>query len=458
MGRLPLQQYASPELVGQAGDFIDTEGVDLLARWDRHDGYWNARLTTGLDPFFRTATDRVSSVGTVLDRGHEPISGVNFASQDYLSLTSHPAICEAAIEAIGRWGVNGGGPMSQQGGSTPLLTLEERLAELLSCREAAVFSSESIAIEGAARTFVRETDHIVIDAAAHGVTRAAAAAATRHVHFVPTGSRSAVEQCLARVRETDPHAGILVMTEALFSLGSVAPDLRHLRDVCREYQAVLLVDVSHDLGAIGDGGLGIVGEQGLLGEVDLVVGSFSPTFASQGGFVASCATGVRQALRMFAEPMSQGSALSPLQAAVVNAALDVVKSREGAQRRRRLMQNVLRLRDALQARAFQVLGRPSGVVPVAFEGVAEARLMTRAVLGRGALVTLVEHPALGRQHARWRLQVTADHQDQHIDQLVGIAVAARESMPGEPPWREERLSAQTHAPQGGETKSDESQA
>ena len=109
---------------------------------------------------------------------------------------------------------------------------------------------------------------------------------------------------------------------------------------------------------------------------------------------------------------------------MVNAALDVVRSREGAERRSRLMHNILRLREALTARAFCILGRPSAIIPVWLGGIAEARLLTRATLAGGALVNMVEHPAVARQNSRWRLQVMADHSAWQIDQFVSIAVAA----------------------------------
>jgi glycine C-acetyltransferase len=363
-----------------------------------------------------------------MTRGHERIAGVNFASQDYLSLASHPVVREAAVDAVERWGVHSAGSLALQGGSTPLLALEERLADLLTCREVAVFASGWAAGYGVVGALVRESDHIVIDAAAQASLQDGAAKSTRNIHRVPSCSADLVAQRLAGIRERDAHNGILVITESLFSMDSTVPDLRALQNACRDHQATLLVDVAHDLGAIGDGGLGFVGEQGMAGEIDIVMGSFAPTFASNGGFVASNAIGLKQALQVFAAPQLFSSALSPVQAAVVNAALDVVRSREGAERRSRLMHNIMRLREALTARAFCILGRPSAIIPVWLGGIAQTRLLTRATLAGGALVNMVEHPAVARQNSRWRLQVMADHSAWQIDQFVSIAVAAREKV------------------------------
>lgn len=417
-----------PELTGLASDYLETDGPDLLSRWGRHETFWDARLDAGLDPYFRTTADRIGPECAALTRGQLRVAGVNFASQDYLSLSSHPHVRAAACEAVERWGVHSAGSVALQGGSLPLAALEERLAELYCCREATVFPTGWAAGYGAVRALVRENDHIVLDSLSHSCLREGAMAATRNIHRVPNCSHSAVELRLARIRASAPRAGILVVTESLFSMDSTVPDIRALQAVCSKYQATLLVDVAHDFGAIGDGGLGFLGDQGLVGEIDVVMGSFSKTFASNGGFVVSRTSGVKQALRVFAAPLLFSNALSPVQAAVVQAALDIVRSREGALRRRRLMHNVLRLREGLIQRAFRVLGQPSAIVPVRLGNTAEARLITRSALAGGALVSLAEHPVVGRQHSRWRLQVMADHTDAHVDKLIAIAVAAREQL------------------------------
>jgi glycine C-acetyltransferase len=428
MGELPYEWTGDPELVGLAEDFVETEGADLLARWARHQAFWDARLNAGLDPYSRTVIGRVGPSCAAITRGHERIEGVNFASQDYLSLSSHPLICAAAAEAIRTWGVHSAGPSGLQGGSPPLLMLEERLSDLLTCREVAVFSSGWAAAYGVITALVRPTDHVVIDVAAATSLQDGATKATRNIHRFPNCAYDMAAERLAAIRERDAHRGILVITASLFPMDGTVPNLRAMQNACREHEATLLVDVAHDLGAIGDGGLGYAGEQGMAGELDLITGSFAPTFASSGGFVASNASGFKQALRTFAHPLYSSNALSPVQAAAVNAALDIVRSREGAERRNRLMRNVVRLREALLSRAFSVLGQPGPIVPVSLGGIACARLLTRAVLARGALINMVEHPAVPRQNSRWRLQVMADHSHQQIDQLVSIAAEARESI------------------------------
>jgi glycine C-acetyltransferase len=419
---------AEPSETAVSADFLIAEGANLLDRWDAHQRFWDERLAAGLDPYQRSLRGPAGVTARAQDRGGVAISGVNFASQDYLSLANHPAIRDVAVEAIARHGVHSAGSLALQGGSEPLARLSERLAEWLRCRTAVVFPTGWAAGFGAIRALVRESDHIVLDSLAHACLQEGAAAATRNIHRVPHLSCDAIARRLARIRAEHATQGILVVTESLFSMNSTVPDLRAMQDICRSYDATLLVDVAHDLGAIADDGLGFLGNQGMIGEVDLVVGAFSKTFASNGGFVAGNAPGLRQALIAFAGPLTFSNALSPVQAAVVDAALDIVRSAEGARRRKRLMENATLLREGLAARAFDVLGQTSAIVPVTIGDTREARLMTRAALSIGGLVNLVEHPAVSRNQSRWRLQVMADHTPEHIDRMVAIAVVARETI------------------------------
>lgn len=414
------------ELTGLAADCLEHQGPDLIARWTRHKAFWDARLAVGLDPHLRSTTARTGPEAAALTRDGQPVGGINFASQDYLSLSAHPAIRAAAIAAVNRHGTLASGPLLHQGASPPMTTLEARLGEFLGCQEVAMFSSGWNAGYGAIRALVRESDHVVIDVRANAGLREGASCATRHVHRVPHLSREDIATCLRNIRETYPWSGVLVVTESLFAIDSSAPDLRALQELCCAYGATLMVDVSHDLGVIGLDGTGLLGMAGLIGQVDLVVGSLAKSFAATGGFLASSFSGIRLALSHHAPPLAASCAISPVQAEIALAALDIITSPEGVGRRARLMGNAWRLRERLEEHGFQPMGRPSGIVPVPLGSSAIGRLMTRAALASGALVNLLEHPITARCESRWRLLVTADHTAAHIDRMVEIAARARD--------------------------------
>ena len=412
-------------LSGQTVDYVETDGADLMGRWSDFQRYWDNRLAADVDPFARVMTSRVGPEASVMTRANERLRGVNFASHDYLSLASHSDVCAAAIEAIGRWGLHSGGSVSLQGGSVPLMALEQHLAETWKCREATVFPTGWSACYGVIKALVRDADHVLLDGRVNGGLREGAFNATSNVHVLSDFAPEAIEDLLVRIRRRSGQAGILVVTEALSQVDSTVPDLRMLQEVCHSFEATLLVDVSHDFGAIGPGGTGFLGQQGMLRQVDLVVGSLSETFASNGGFVASSAIGIKQAMRTILGPMMFTSALTPVQASVIDAALSVARSPEGAKRRRILMRNAKRLREGLAACAFRVWGEPSPIVPVWAGPTDRARLITGAVLRAGALVNLTEYPVVPIGASRWRLQVMSAHTPAQIDRVVAIVAAAR---------------------------------
>jgi glycine C-acetyltransferase len=416
------------ELEQNADDFLETQDVDLLTRWDRHLSFWDSRLASGVDPSLRTTLEHEGGEARVLTRGKEIVAGINFAAQDPLALARHPLVRAAAVDAAERWGVHSAGPLPLQGGTPPLATLEERIAEVLCCGESTIFPSGWAAGYGTVRALVRPTDHVIIGDDVGPGLREGAAAATSNLHRQLRCTSRVVASRLSRIRAKDAHAGILVVTQTLSHTDSTVADIVALRNHCRAWNANLLVDVTNDFGAVGDGGLGFLGAQAMVGEVDIVVGSLARTFATNGGFAAAAHSGIRQALAVFATTLACSTTISPIQAAVALAAFDIVRSAEGARRRGRLMDNVLRLRVGLAARAFTIVGQPSGIVPVIFADNAEARSMTREVFNCGALVNLVEHPAALRTAPRWCLLPTADHSSEQIDQFIDIAVAAREDI------------------------------
>ena len=176
--------------------------------------------------------------------------------------------------------------------------------------EAVLFPTGWAAGYGVIRGLVRSADHIVIDALAHVCLQEGANAATRNIY---THRHLDLDHCrhwLQKIRAKDVENGIMVVTEGLFSMDSDTPDIAALQNLCHEYNATLLVDVAHDLGSLGEEGRGHIGIQKMLGKVDLVMGSFSKTFASNGGFIACRNRAVKEYLRFYSPPATFSNALS----------------------------------------------------------------------------------------------------------------------------------------------------
>jgi 7-keto-8-aminopelargonate synthetase-like enzyme len=402
------------ELQGSSFDYLTRPGTDLAAKAQAFHAWAQTRVTHGVFPYAKRLGGRPGATAELTMLDGQRHAGLNFSSQEYLSLARHPAVCAAAQAAMERYGVHSAGSTA----------LEAELGELLRMPEVLLFPTGWAAGFGAIKGLVRETDHIVIDQLAHNCLHEGARAATPNVHLHRHLDVDHVERLLKRVRQRDPRNGILVVTEGCFSMDADSPDIARLQAMAREHGALLMVDVAHDLGSLGAGGGGQLELQGQLGQVDLVMGSFSKTFASNGGFVASHAPAIKEYLRFYAAPNTFSNALSPVQVAIIRACVAIVRSSEGAARRGRLMRAILALRGALTEQGITVLGHPSPIVPVMLWHDALARLASREMGQAGLLANLVEYPAVSLNSARLRMQVMADHTPALCRTAAGIVADA----------------------------------
>jgi len=426
LSAFPTTLPESEVLSLSVANFVVPRGRDLLGRLERFAAWTNERERWGVEPFSKSTDTAPRPECAVRDRsGRISIQGVNFASQDYLSLSSHPAIKAAAQAAIEQYGVHSAGSAALMGNTRLSIELERSLIQFTGYRQCTLFPTGWSAGYGIIRALITRRDYILIDRTAHACLQEGATNATDNVIRFAHLSNGEVRQHLEEIRSKDMHTGILIVTESLFSMDSDCASLDELQSTAREFGATLLVDCAHDLGAMGPSGLGNMELQGQTKRIDVLIGSFSKTFASNGGFVASNYPALHWHIRYTCNPHTFSNALSPVQCATVLQALDIVRSEEGNERRKRLMRNSNYLREQLSQADFQVLGDPSPIVPVLIGQMAYARVLTREVLRRGGIVNLVEFPAVAVRSSRYRLQVMADHESRHIDRLVDILREAR---------------------------------
>jgi 7-keto-8-aminopelargonate synthetase-like enzyme len=425
-------KFALPStLTGSLREYRVVEGTDLLKRIEGFEVWQFKRFKEGFWPYSRATDTGARPSGGVRDDLGRKTEGVNFGSQDYLSLSFHPAIRQAAHDAIERYGVHSAGSPAFIGNTRHTIALERKISAFLGMERTVLFPTGFAAGFGAIKGLVRSNDHVVMDSLAHACLQEGAAAATRNVYLFRHLDTGSARRWLAEIRAKDAKNGVLVVTEGLFSMDSDTPDIAALAEVCREYEATLMVDVAHDLGCIGEDGRGHIGLQNMFGKVDIVMGSFSKTFASNGGFVATPSRGVQQYLRYFSTPTTFSNALSPVQAAVVLQAFEIVESQEGRERRVALMRNILSLRAKLMQAGMEVYGDPSPIVPVKMGSEALARLVSRQLSQRGLVANLAEFPAVPRGAARFRLQIMANHNEEQIAEAAEIIRSAHRAASAE---------------------------
>ena len=412
-------------LTGSVRDFREPVGKDLMARVEPFYAWQEVRRQRNLWPYSKSTQQAPLAVCTAADDSGQQFTGLNFATQDYLGLSSDPAIKAVAKSVIDEYGVHSAGSSALAGNTKYSLRLEETISRFLQLDHTVLYPTGWAAGYGVIKGLVRPADHIVMDGLSHACLQEGAYSATPNVHLHGHLNLNSVRRHLKRIRDKDADNGILVVTESLFSMDSDTPDLRALQDLCREYGATLLVDVAHDLGAMGPGGRGLIGAQGLTGQLDIVMGSFSKTFGSNGGFVACNSPAVKQYLKYYGSSATFSNALSPVQAATVTKAFEIVQSERGDQLRSVLMERIVQMRQALATEGLQTMGDPSPIVPVRVGDEALARLVSRRLPALEVIANLVEYPAVAKGDARLRLQMMPTHTREEVG---GVAARLRKAI------------------------------
>ncbi len=416
---------ASGALGGNVALFRQPRGPDLLRRAAPLEEWCALRARHGVWPYGRTLGGPPAPLALVEGDGLAAQQGLNFASQDYLSLSAHPDVVDAAMRVLAECGPHSAGSAILLGNNRYSSALEHSLGALLHCQHVVLFPTGWGAAFGAVTALVHGSDHVLIDALAHASLRQGAQAATRNVSAFRHLDCDHLRELLAGIRAVDASGAILVVTEGLFSMDADSPDLPLTQYLCREYGATLLVDVAHDLGAMGPGGTGVIGAQGMLGKIDIVMGAFSKTFASNGGFAACSERSVRRQLQLFAGPHVFSNALSPVQAATVAECLRIATGSEGEALRADLMRNAVELRALLQEEGMRCLGAPSPIVPLWTGSESAVRVAGMLLAREGVFVNPMEFPGVPLGAARLRLQLMARHtpaQVRRAAQVLGAAV------------------------------------
>jgi glycine C-acetyltransferase len=324
-----------------------------------------------------------------------------------------PEVEEAARAAIGEYGVHSAGSPVLCGRTKLLRDVECQIATILGTEDCLVCQTGWSAGFGVIAGLVRHYDTVILDARSHNCLQEGTRHATKRVRKFPHNDLEALEKLLQEERSKKPKNGLFVILESLYSMDSDQPDLASALELTRRYQATMILDIAHDFGAMGARGLGLI--EKLKGKElpDIVMGSFSKTFAANGGFIG-CPTAVRHYLSDFGSPHLFSNAISPVQTGVVKCTLDLAFSARGEELRQALMRNILSLRSEMERAGMTAYGTPSPIVPVFVGDETIARLTSKHLFENGMLANLVEFPAVPRGAARFRFQVMATHSQHSI--------------------------------------------
>jgi 8-amino-7-oxononanoate synthase len=350
--------------------------------------------------------------GLWIERGGRRL--LSFSCNDYLNLSHHPAVKEAAREAVSRYGA-GAGASRLITGNNPLMTaLEEQLARFKGTEAACVFGSGYLANTGIIPTLVQEGDLLLIDELAHSCLWAGSKLSGAHVEIFRHNGMAHVAQLLGDLRERYRNA--LVLTDGVFSMdGDLAP-LDQLTALCEKHDAWLMSDDAHGLGVVGDGRGAAHAFPGA--RVPLQMGTLSKSAGSYGGYL--CASqAVIDLIKTRARTLVYSTGLPPASAAAASAALEIIAN--DAELVAAPLKNARRFTAATQLPLAEspivsiVLGEPQLALDAA------ARLEEQ-----GFLVVPIRPPTVPEGTARLRIAFTAAHPEAEIDRL---AACVRELVP-----------------------------
>ncbi len=391
---------------------------------------------TSSDPFAAELTDlrrlalhrRLREMAVREDGSVEPVGGrlVNFSSNDYLGLASHPALREAAKRAIDEFGVGAGASRLVCGTLGPHLRLEQTLARFKRVEAALTFSSGYAAAHGAISALAREGDVIILDKLAHACLIDAARGSKAVLRVFPHNHLGKLETILRWTRDEHPEGRVLIVTESIFSMDGDRAPLRELVALKKEYDALLLLDEAHALGVVGTNGRGLADECECTRDVDIHMGTMSKSLGVSGGYLAGSRSLVDMLINR-ARSFIFSTAQPPLLAAAAEAALGVLESDEGERLRLTLWQNIRHL-------AAQLPSPPAGTARAAAQsaifpwivGEEGAAQEISARLGEsGFFAPAIRYPTVARGTARLRLTVTARHRPEQITALGAVLTRLR---------------------------------
>ncbi len=360
-----------------------------------------------LYPYF---TPIQEAVGNEIKVGGRPM--IMVGSNNYLGLAHHPRAKAAAKDAVDRYGVGTCGSRFLTGTLDLHEELETRLARFLRREAALTFSTGYQTNLGIISTIAGKGDHIVIDRMVHASIIDACRLSFAQVHKYRHNSMKDLERLLASL---PARAGKIVVVDGVFSMEGDIADLPGIVPLARKYGARILVDDAHGIGVLGATGRGTPEHFGLESEIDLVMGTFSKTFASIGGVVAGSKT-VISYIKHQARPLIFSAAATPASIASVLAILDMLETQP--ELRARLWVVTERMRSGLRAMGYDTGPSQTPIIPVLIRDDEKCFMLWRLLREEGIFTTPVVYPAVGRGQSLIRTSYGAGHTDAELEAIL----------------------------------------
>lgn len=373
----------------------------------------------GLYPYFHAISENEGPVVHI--EGRKVIMA---GSNNYLGLTAHPKVKEAALKAVQKYGTGCSGSRYLTGTLDLHVELEARLAKFFGKEDCLLYSTGYQTAQGIIPTLVQRGEFVVSDKDNHACIVAGNLMAAGAASYIADGDQGVVRykhndmKHLEVVISKLPLASAkLIVTDGVFSTSGEIVDLPNMVKVARKYNARILVDDAHAVGVIGKGGRGTASHYGLEKETDMTMGTFSKTFASLGGFVVGSRSVINY-LKHHATALIFSASPTPASVASALAALDILEKEP--ERIDKLMKNARKMREGFRAMGFRVGEHDSAIVPVIIGDTEKVLVMWKHLFEAGVFVNAFIRPGVPPGMEMLRTSYMATHEDVHLNKILDV--------------------------------------
>lgn len=373
-------------------------------------------MALGIYPYFRAIESDQDT--EVIVRGKKVLM---FGSNSYLGLTNHPEVKEASRKAIEVYGTGCAGSRFLNGTLDIHLELEDKLARFVGKEEALVYSTGFQVNLGVVPALTGRSDTILLDDSDHAsIIEGSRLAFSKVLKF----SHNNMESLENKLKLCDPGQVKLIVVDGIFSMEGDIAKLPDIVRLSKQYHASIMVDDAHALGVIGENGAGTASHFGLTDEVDLIMGTFSKSLASIGGFIASDKDTINF-LKHHSRPLIFSASITPASAASVIAALDIIKREP--ERIEKLWELTRKAHQSFKQLGFDTGLSETPIIPLYVRDDYKTMQMTQILLERGIFTNPVLSPAVRKEDTLIRFSLMATHTHEQLDYAIDtIARVGRE--------------------------------
>lgn len=366
----------------------------------------------GLYPYFKAIESGADA--EVMIQGRKMIM---IGSNNYLGLTTHPRVKEAAKAAIDKYGSGCTGSRFLNGTLDIHEELEERLARFMNKEKCLLFSTGFQANLGAISTVVGRDDTILCDRMNHAsILDGCRLSYGRTLKFRHNDMED-LERLLTSSDLQETDSATLVITEGVFSMEGDLGEVKEIVGLKRKHGFRVLLDDAHGVGYMGPGGRGVAEHFGVESEVDIIMGTFSKSFASLGGFIVGDGD-VIDYVKHHARPLIFSASMPPANVATVLAALEIMENEP--EHRERLWKNTRRMNAAFRELGFQIGKTESPVIPIIIGDMDRTMRFWKELFEAGVFVNPIVPPGVPPDLSLLRTSYMATHTEEELDQVLGI--------------------------------------